>query len=93
MLFASKKIVAYKPAEGPKPLEGVVIPAKFIRQSDIFYMVVNNSQTIKIQNTRSVIIALQDQKLNIENFIKQEKIKRAKKENLIKIVRYYNSLK
>lgn len=87
-----KRSVTFKPAEGPKPIEGAVKPAKFIVEPDIFYMVVNDSLTFEIKNMKSVRNALQDQKLKIESFIKQNKIKNIKKENLIKIVKYYNSL-
>jgi hypothetical protein len=90
--LVQKKMLKFNPAESAKPIVGVAIPAKFIRERDIFYMVVNHSQAFKIVNMKAVINALQDQKLKIENFIKQEKIKNTKKENLIKIVKYYNSL-
>jgi hypothetical protein len=86
-----KRSLKFKPAEGPKPVEGVV-PAKFVKEPDVFYIVVGNSQAIEIEDMKSVINALQDQKPKIESFIKQEKINRTKKENLIEIAKYYNSL-
>jgi len=86
-----KRIVEYTPSEGSKPIIGLV-PAKFERNADVFYLVTNQTQSFKILNISSVINALQDQREKIESFIKQEKIKNIKKENLIKIVKYYNSL-
>jgi hypothetical protein len=90
--LVQKRSVKFKPAEKPKPIEGNVTPAKFVDEPDIFYMIVNDTLTVEIKNMKSVINALQDQKSKVESFIKQEKIKRVKKENLIKIAEYYNSL-
>jgi hypothetical protein len=91
-LLLIKSIVKYRPAESPKPIQAKSIPARFERNSDVFYFVINNSQSFKIKNKKSIAEALQDQKLKIEDFINQEKIKKIEKENLIKIVKYYNSL-
>ena len=91
-LLAQKRVIKFYPAEQAKPIEGISKPARFITESDIFYMVNNSSEAFKITNMKSVINALQDQKAKIESYIGQEKIKNTKKENLIKIVKYYNSL-
>ena len=90
--LVKKYIVKYKPAEGPKAIIGVGIPAEFIKEPAVFYLINNQSKVYKIKNIESVIEALQDQKHKIEDFIKTEKIKNAKRENLIKIVTYYNKL-
>jgi hypothetical protein len=87
-----KKTVNIKPAEGPKPIIAKAIPATFIRKPDVFYFVINDTIVKRIDNLKSIIDALQNQKPKIENYIKQEKIRKIKKENLIKIVKYYNSL-
>jgi hypothetical protein len=91
--IVQKKAVDLKPAEETKPIVAPMgVTAKFIRKSDIYYFVVHDSLTYKIENMKSVTDALQDQKPKIESFIKQEKIKNTKKGNLIKIAKYYNSL-
>jgi len=87
-----KRLVGYQPAEGPKPVTMIVNPAKFYRQTDVFYIIRNNKDFYKIKYMNSVIEALKDQEEKIENYIKQEKIKSTNKENLIKIVNYYNNL-
>ncbi len=91
-LLIKKNIIDFKPAEGPKPIEGKFIPASFVRKTDIYYILINKSKVFKINNIRSIIEAFKDQKQNIEDFIKKEKIKKNRKEEIIKIVRYYNSL-
>jgi hypothetical protein len=91
--LVQKKLIKFYPAEDPKPIVAPTgVPAKFNRESDVYYFVVHDSLVHNIENMKSVTNALQDQKLKIENFIKDEKIKNIKKENLIKIVKYYNSL-
>lgn len=91
-LLAQKRTVKFYKAEEAKPLEGIAKPARFVNESDVFYIVFSQSKVYKITNTKSVLEAFHDQKPKIESFIEQEKIKNLKKENLIKIVKYYNTL-
>lgn len=91
-ILAQKRVIKYKEAEAAKPIEGISKPARFISEPDVFYLVLNQSNAVRISNMKSVVSALQDQKPKIESYIEQEKIKNTKKENLIKIVKYYNSL-
>jgi len=87
-----KRLVKLKPAEEPKAIVGVAVPAEFVRKFDVYYLVLDENKSYKIKNMKSVLIALNDQQTKIKNYIKQEKIKNVKKNNLIKIVKYYNSL-
>ena len=89
--LVKKRKINYKPSES-KSYGGIVIPARFSSIPDIYYLVVNDSVAFKIIKLKSVKNALKDKKIEIENFIKTENIKNVKKENLIKIARYYNSL-
>jgi hypothetical protein len=87
-----RRIVKYKPAEGPKPIEGVSIPAKFVNEKDKFYIIVNSREYYEIINLKTLVTALSDKKESIDQYLKTQKIKNIKKENLIKIAAYYNSL-
>ena len=91
-ILVQKRSVRFKPAEGPKPIEGTSKSAEFISEPDIFYIGAGDSKTVKITNINSVVRVLQDQSTKVENFIRMEKIKKATKENLIKIATYYNTL-
>ena len=91
-VLVQKRSVNFKPAEGPKPIEGITKPAEFTSEPDIFYLGSGGAQTNKISSIKSVIEVLQDQKSNIETFIKTGKIKKVSRENLIKIAEYYNRL-
>lgn len=91
-ILLQKRTIKYKAAEGPKPIEGTITPAKFIPGSDIFYIVTNDSLSTRIENMKSVTEALQDKKQEVEGFIDQQKLKKTKKDNLIQIAKFYNAL-
>lgn len=87
-----KRQVTFKPAEGPKPIEAKRIPARFEREPDVYFLLVDGAEPVKAGNMKSVMNALQDQKPKLEPFVEQEKIKNTRSANLVKIVKYYNSL-
>jgi len=89
--LVQKMRVDFKPSEGSKPVVGLT-KSRFEKYPDVFFLVINQNQAFRIGNMNSVMKALPDQKTKIETFIKQEKIRDTKKENLIKIAKYYNSL-
>ncbi len=89
--LVQKMRVDFIPSEGSKPIVGMT-KARFERFPDVFYVVNNKDETLRIGNMKSVLTALQDKKSKVESFIKKERIRNTKKENLIKIINYYNSL-
>ncbi|MFN8257300.1 MAG: hypothetical protein U0W24_16520 [Bacteroidales bacterium] len=80
--------VRLNPAKAPQPYVEAA-PAEFIKEKEAFY-IVNSSGYFEIKNISNVTIALSDKKELIEKFLKDEKIKKIKRENLVKIVKYYN---
>ena len=91
-LLVQKKSVAFKPAEGPKAITGAPTPAQFLRKSDSYYLVKDKSQVVRIENLKSLLKALEDQKDKMDAFVNQQQIKNIRKENIIKMVKYYNTL-
>ncbi|MGE5357190.1 MAG: hypothetical protein ACM3PT_13235 [Deltaproteobacteria bacterium] len=87
-----KRQVEFIPEEGPKPLVGTITPATFKKNHDSFYIMPIDSDPEKVTDIPFLIERMNDQKTKIRTFIEKEKIKRPKKENLIKIIRYYNTL-
>ena len=88
-----RRTVEFKPSEGPKPIEkGLIKPARFSRNPDDFYLVLKGNQPVEIKNMKTVKGAFQDQQAKIDSYMKTEKISRATKDNLIKIVEFYNTL-
>ena len=90
--LVQKMSIKYNPPEGPKAIQGTNIPPKFTKEPDEYYIILNDSTPIKVENLKSLLNALSDQKTSLENFIEKEKIKNVKRENLIQIIKYYNSL-
>ena len=90
--LVQKRSVTFHPAEGPKPIVGSSTPARFDREPDTFFIGNGDSKTAETSTLKAMVIAFQDQKSRIGEYIKTEKIKRANRENLIKIVTFYNSL-
>jgi len=87
-----KRKVAYQPAEGPKPIQGTITPAKFLKDPDVFYILMTDSQVFRVTNMKSVMDALKDHQAEIEAYNKTEGIRGARKDNLLKIAKYYNTL-
>lgn len=82
----SKKIVNYRKAQ---PLQG--LPAKYSRQPDILYVQIGDQPVVKAGNVKNVIAALPDKQPDVTRFAKAGKLS-SRKEDLIALVRYYNSL-
>ncbi len=87
-----KRNVEFQPQEGPKPIEGTIKPAQFRRLQDSYYIGLKGSEPVQIRGTKTLLNVMQDQRATMENYINSEKLKRASKENLIKIVDHYNAL-
>lgn len=73
---------AYKQAE----------PAKFDKKADDYYIKVGLSEAKIISNKNDLTDAFPDHNKEIESFIKANKIKHRKPEDLKQVVQYYNSL-
>ncbi len=90
--LVQKRAMRFEPSEGPKPVVGTITPARFAPDPDTYYMIVGGAKPEKILNIKSVLGALNDKKDAVGEFLKKEKIRRASKDNLIRITDYYNSL-
>jgi hypothetical protein len=87
-----KRSVHYQPSEGPKPIEGTITPARFIKESDVFYVLNSVTGTFEVENKKILLTALEDHRLEVESYMKKEKTRISKREDLSKLVAYYNSL-
>ena len=87
-----KRSVHYQPSEGPKPIEGTITPAKFIKESDRFYLRHGTNGVYAVENKKVLLTAMDDHRSEIESYIKTEKTRISKREDLRKLVAYYNSL-
>ncbi|MEX1240707.1 MAG: hypothetical protein WEB30_13360 [Cyclobacteriaceae bacterium] len=83
----SKKVVNYRKAV---PLQG--LPAKYSRQPDIFYVQVDDFPLSKVSSVKNLIASLPDKRQEMLQFSKTEKISARDRNDLLKLVRFYNSL-
>jgi hypothetical protein len=90
VFLMQQRIVKFIEAEPPKPYSEPK-PAEFETSNDRFF-IFRDLNLIEIKSKKSILEIFNDQRTEIETFIKKEKINNFKKENLIKLVEYYNSL-
>jgi hypothetical protein len=87
----SKPVVIFKEATEPaaiKPTE----PAKFVRKANEYFVKIGTESAKSISGKKELITAFPDNQEKIEKYIDKNKIKANKPEDLIEVVRYYNSL-
>lgn len=87
----SKPVVAFKEATEPaayKPAE----PAKFVRKANEYFVRIGKEPAKPVSGKKELIAAFPDNQEKMEKYIEKNKIKTNKPEDLIEVVRYYNSL-
>ena len=85
-LFA-RKVVNYRKAV---PLQS--IPAKYSRQPDVFYVQLADHGLSKVGSVKGLIAELPDKQQEMLQFVKAEKISAKDLNDLVKLIRFYNSL-
>jgi hypothetical protein len=88
----AKKIVRFTEEQEPKALQGAATPAKFTRAPDVFYYRIGNAEISKVGSLKSFIEGLSDKKEEVSSYAKKEKIGTKNESDLVKLVKYYNSL-
>ena len=89
--LALKRSVKFKPAEPLMPYQDPK-PDRFEAGNDQLYLITNDNQINEIKNLKTLLNVLNDKKSLLESFMKKEKIKNPKQENVVKLINYYNSL-
>ena len=87
-----KHIVSYREPQPPKPIETEGKPARYSELPDIFYFRIGNGEIKEIESLRKMVEEFPDKQSELNEFIKNEKISVRKKDEMIKLIRYYNSL-
>jgi hypothetical protein len=88
----ARKVVNYVPAKKGGNLDGSDQVAEFKRVPDIFYVRVGNNELQEVRSIKSLISGFPDRQEELARFAKKEKISPRKEEEVIKLVKYYNSL-
>lgn len=88
----SKKSVKFQPVLKNRALDGTDVPAEYRRNPDEFYFKFAGGEMTEVKNIKSMIAAFPDKKDELSAFAKKEKISPRNEEELVKLVKYYNSL-
>jgi hypothetical protein len=88
----SKKSVKFTPGMKGRALDGSDQPAEYRRNPDEFYFRIAGGELVEIKTVKSFIAALPDKQDEMSAFAKKEKISPRDEEELVKMVKYYNSL-
>ena len=70
----------------------VMLPAKFSKSSDAYFYRIGSGELQEVDNIKDMIASFPDKQEELKQFAKKEKISPKKEEELLKLVRYYNSL-
>jgi hypothetical protein len=92
MTLLAKKVVTFKERQETRAMESSPTPAKFSNLGDVFYFKIGNNEPKKIDSMKEMIASLPDKQEEMNQFVKKEKISPKKEDELLKLVRYYNSL-
>jgi NAD+--asparagine ADP-ribosyltransferase len=83
----AKKLVNYR-----KKIEIKNVPAKYAKLPDIYFTKLDKGDMVKVSSLKSLITSLPDKQQELDSFIKAEKISPRDRDDLIKLVKYYNSI-
>jgi len=92
VMLVAKKVVKYQEPIKGRALDGGDLPAKFSKSSDAYYYRIGNGALQEVDNIKDMIASFPDKQEELKQFAKKEKISPKKEDELVKLVRYYNSL-
>lgn len=91
-VLMAKHVIAYREAQAPKALESQGTPAQYTAMPDVFYIKIGNGKLKEIESLKKMIEEFPDKENELSEFAKKEKISVRKKDELIKLIKYYNAL-
>lgn len=80
-----------KEAEPPAPYKEAQ-PARFIKMPDEYFVRIGEAEAVKISNRKELLTALSDKSSQMDLFIKKNKTKFNREEDLLQAIKYYNQL-
>jgi hypothetical protein len=92
VLMSKKRVVLFQEKKRPSAFETKPPKAKFIRERDVYFYKIGQSGTTKVSSLKSLIENLPDKQGDVNQFAKKEKISAKKEEDLVTLIKYYNSL-
>jgi len=88
----AKRTLTFREAQPPKPLETEGKLARYSKAPDKYYYKIGNGPLIDISSIKKMIESLPDNHDELKQFASQEKISPKNEDELIKLVKYYNTL-
>ena len=67
-------------------------PAEFIKKQPTYFIISNGNQIAEVRNEKDILELLPDQKETVSKYIKKNKLKVKREEDLRQVIVYYNSL-
>jgi len=92
VILLSKKVVRYIPGQKGRALDGTDLPAKYAKFPDVYFYRIGDGPLQEIDNLKSLIAGFPDKQEELKQYAKKEKISVKKAEELIQLLRYYNTL-
>jgi hypothetical protein len=91
-VLLAKKVVIYKEREEPTAMQYNVIPARFTRLADVYYVKFEGDDDIKkISSVKKLIEQFPNHREQLSQFAKKERIS-GNREDLLRLFQYYSSL-
>jgi hypothetical protein len=87
-----RSLVSYREPQPPKPIETQGKPARFSPLPDTFFFRVAGGELHEIESLKKLIEAFPDKHDELNAFAGKEKISIRKEDELIQLIRYYNTL-
>lgn len=89
-LYARQEVLYQKPKEAAAYKDPE--PAKLIERPETYYLRLNQQAAVKVESRKDLRNFFPDHQRQIEDFIKENRIKPNSKEKMLDLVEYYNSL-
>lgn len=87
-----KRTVRYNPPEGPKAIECKDKPASFSTDPDRFFVALPGQEPVEAGSLKTLLNMFPDHRQELDAYVAKEKIRGLKREPLVKLIGYYNSL-
>lgn len=88
----ARKTVSYREGRPPQALQDTPTPARYTNLPDSYYYRVGNGPLAKVTSLKKLIAAFPDHHNQLRAFASKEKISSNNGDELVRLVRYYNSL-
>jgi len=87
-----KKLVEFQEMQLARAMHYTNTPAKFVASPDLYYIWIGTNDALPIKNIKKTIALFPDHQKSLLSFVKRRKVSANKKEELVALWKYYNTL-